>query len=186
MDAFARLEHLIRVSIMMLLGLDSVGARPIFATLMTKQSIEVLEAAAKLMLNEKDAERVKGLCAKLGRRNMKRNHIIHGYWTIYITPKPEGQTEEWIRVYDHVDAALTGLRDDDPKLMGVYRFTIPELDKVTGYVEETVTELSVLVADIPKLLAQRQTPEERFRSWIEDRRKATSVTILNLAQYLRR
>jgi hypothetical protein len=183
MDAFARLERMTQLATQSLLEISDWAARPVFATLMSKQSIELLEAAAKMALNEKDAERVKKLCGKLGRRNMKRNFIIHGYWTVHITPAKDGapQTEQWIRVYDNVDPALAG-EPTDPKLLGTFTFTVPELDNVTDHVEETVSDLSALVMELPLLKAQQQTPDERFRSWVLGRLAPIDAANLRLSQ----
>lgn len=126
---------------------------------MTKQSIELLEAAAKLRLNEDGIKRTHRLCEKLGRRNMRRNHIVHGAWGLLTKLYEEGATNEWVRQYSNTDPSLAALMPTDPKLIGIYNFTIPELDRATDHVEEMVLELSALGQDIPQLLVQPRTPE---------------------------
>ena len=102
MDAFSRLETMMRFITGILLGIDQRSAGPIFATLMTKQLIELLEAAAVLALSPSDAQRVKNLCGKISRRNMRRNHIVHGYWLTHFDVKDGAYTGEWIRTYSNV------------------------------------------------------------------------------------
>lgn len=182
MDVFARMERMIQMCIQMLLDIDEFRARPIFATLMTKQTVDLLEAAGKMMLIAADAQKITELCERIAKRNRRRNHLVHGYWTIHVTPSDNGDTAEWIRVYDSVDPALAG-DPHDPKLLGFYTFTVPALDKASDHVEEMVQALSVLAVDIPNQLARQQTAEERFRSWVADRLAPSGGVALRLSQY---
>ena len=171
MDAFSRLEIMMQAATLQLLRIDEIRARPFFAALGTKQMIDVLKAAAKLELSDEGAERVKKLCTRLADRNMRRNHIVHGKWNIHVTPIDAGDgtaTAEWIRRYDHIDPSYGG-DPHDPKLLGMYTFTIPALDKTTDHVEEMVQALSSLIEDIPKLRPPPPSPEEMFRRWIQAR-----------------
>lgn len=185
MDTFSRMEGMLRLCIQTLLGLDSFRAYPLFATLMTKQTVELFTAAGKMMLRAEDAERVSKLADRIGRRNMRRNHIVHGHWTIFVEPDGPGnfRAREWIRVYPNADPALAGLQLDDPKLMGFYNFTIPALDKATDHVEEMVQALTALAVELPSLIARLQTPEERFRTWVQGRLESSGGVSLRLSQY---
>ena len=183
MDAFSRLERMMLMATQVMLNIEVDTLGPIFATLGTRQMIDLLGATAKLRLTTAGAERVKNLCDRIGRRNTRRNHIVHGYWTSYVTPIHGGYDGQWVRRYDHVDPTLMSLEPVDPKVLGFYNFTIPALDKATGHVEEMVQALSVLLLDTPQLLARRQTPEERLRSWVADRLAPSGGVALRLSQY---
>lgn len=185
MDTFSRLEVMMQAATLELLQIDEVRARPFFAALGTKQAIDVLQAAAKVELAEEGAERVRQLCIKIAKRNMRRNHIVHGKWNIHVTPVDAGDgtaTAEWIRRYDHTDPSLGG-DPHDSKLLGTYTFTITALDKATGHVEEMVQALSSLIEDIPKLRPPPPSPEESFRRWAQARLRPGGGVALRLSQY---
>jgi hypothetical protein len=184
MDTFSRLEVLMQAATLELLQIDEVRARPFFAALGTKQMIDVLKAAAKTELAEEGANRVRKLCLKLADRNMRRNHIVHGKWTMHLTPTGEGDnaTCEWIRRYDHIDPSFGG-DPHDPKVLGMYTFTIPVLGKTTDHAQEMVEALSVLIEDIPKLRPPAPPPEESFRRWIQARLAPGGGVALRLSQY---
>ena len=183
MDTFARMEGMIQMVIQELLDLDPISARPIFATLGTKQSIDLLGASAKTALNSKDAKRVTDLVTRISKRNLRRNHIVHGRWHIHITPSEAGQTEEWIRVYGNVDPSLDALDPLSEKLIGTYNFTVPALDKATDHAEEMVQALSVLLLDTPMLLARRHTPEEMWSHLVSAHIAANAAVNLHLGPY---
>ena len=183
LDAIARMERMLQMVIQELLDLDGVNARPIFATLMTKQSIDLLGAAAKTVLKENDANRVTKLCVRIGKRNMRRNHIIHGYWTCHFPSEEPGTLGIWVRVYDNVDPSLGAFAPLDDKLIGTYNFTIPALDKATGHAEEMVQALSVLLLDTPQLLAQRYTSEEKWGHLVSARLSANAAIIRHPVRY---
>jgi hypothetical protein len=185
MDAFSRLEIMMQTAILEMIQLDQVRTRAFFAALGTKNTIDVLKATAQIELTPEGAERVRKLGLRIAERNMRRNHIVHGKWNIHVTPNDAGDgtaTAEWIRRYDHTDPTLGG-DPHDPKLLGMYTFTITALDKATGHAEEMVEALSALIADIPKLRPQPPPPEESFRRWVQGRLERGGGVALRLAQY---
>ena len=159
MDAFGRLEMLIKFATQELLQIDWAAANAISATVMTKQSIDLLEAAAKLRLTEGGAARVHRICEKLSRRNMRRNHIVHGTWMHTVVITDDGATQEWVRTYSHTDPTMAQLPPSDPKKAGIYTFTVPELARATDHVQEMVLALSALMEDIPSLRVPPPAPE---------------------------
>jgi hypothetical protein len=143
-----------------------------------RQAIDVLQAAAKLELAEQGAERVRQLCLRISKRNMRRNHIVHGKWAVHVTPVDAGDgtaVAEWTRRYDHIDPSFGG-DPLDPKLLGTYTFTIPALDKATDHVEEMVQALSSLRPPPP-------TAEESLRRWAQDRLARGGGAAWHHAQY---
>lgn len=148
MDAWSRLETAINYTTQEILGIDSDAGFVIWAAIQTRQSIEVLDAAAKLKFNAAGRARVANICEQLVRRNMRRNHIVHGFWRFRIQIGMMGgepQIGEWRRVYDHVDP------DKEPSPNGS-SFTVAELDKTTGHVEEMIEALWSLEQEIPLFL----------------------------------
>ena len=160
MDAFARLEGMIKFTTQELFQINYRTANAISAAIMTKQAIDLLQTAAKIHLDHIGANRAVHICGQLIRRNMRRNNIIHGAWKMVVVVTDGSHTTEWVRTYDHVDPAISDLRPGDPKLAGTYTFTIRELDKATYHVEEMVLALSALAQDIPSLRVPPQTPAQ--------------------------
>jgi hypothetical protein len=160
MDAFSRLEGMIHIAISDILQIDFNVLGSVFATLMTKQSIDLLEAVAQEHLTEEGAAKVHKICERLGRRNMRRNHIVHGAWVQFFIIGDEVATQEWVRCYQHVNPALRKLPYTDPKMAGMYAFTIPGLDKATDHVQEMTEAVSALIGDLPSLRLPPQTPEQ--------------------------
>lgn len=183
MDAFSRLEGMMRVAAEILLRIEQGPAGPIFATLGTRQLIDLLGAAAKISLKDEGIARVKNICERIGRRNMRRNHIVHGYWTTFIRAGDDGIEALWIRRYDLVDPSRMQIDPTDPQLLGTYNFTILALDKATDHVEEMVQAMSVLVVDIPALQLPPPSPEERLRSWEEGLRASRAAITRLRVQY---
>ncbi|MGZ3196183.1 MAG: hypothetical protein ACXWI5_02730 [Croceibacterium sp.] len=159
MDAFSRLEGIVHIAISEIQQIDLVILRPVFAVMMAKQSIDLLEAVAHMHLTPEGATRVHNLCERLLRRNMRRNHIVHGKWIMVATISDDCVIQEWVRWYDHVNPELAQLRYTDPKLAGMYAFTVPGLDKATGHVVEMLQVVSALLEDLPSLRLQQQAPE---------------------------
>lgn len=151
MDAFSRLEGIIHYTTSEILQIGYQTLSSMFAVLMTKQSIDLLNAVAQEHLTDDGATRVRKICERLGRRNMRRNHIVHGRWTQVVTLTDEGATQQWVRSYQHVSPAMRKLPHTDPKVAGMYSFTIPEIDRATDHVEEMGVELSALCDDLPSL-----------------------------------
>lgn len=183
MDAFSRLEGMMRVAAEILLRIDQGAAGLIFATLGTKQLVDLLSASAKLALTDEGVSRVKNICERIGRRNMRRNHIVHGYWTTLIRLEDGAAHAEWVRRYDLVDPARMQLDPTDPKLLGTYNFTIAALDRATDHVEEMVQAMSVLVSDIPTLQFPQPSPAETFRNWEADLQKSRAAITRPRVQY---
>ena len=149
MDAFSRLEGRMKVVVEEVLKLNRVTANSIGATLMTKQLIDLLEASVKNNFPDYSA-RITKLCERLSRRNMRRNHIIHGRWILVFIIENEGSGSEayWVRDYNHINPDIENLPYDDPKRLGIYTFTIQALDKANGHVEEMNEALSALAAEL--------------------------------------
>lgn len=160
MDTWSRMEGLLSFVTSEILNIDQAAGQTISAAIMTRQAIDLLEAAAKLRLNETGVTRTLEICKKLIRRNMRRNSIAHGRWIMHVSLKDDGPSAEWVRVRSHIDPEKTGLRPDDSGLMGNDNFTIPVLDKTTDCVEDMVLALSSLYEDIPSLRVSQQTPAE--------------------------
>ena len=155
MDAWSRLETSINYSTQEILEIDADAGFVIWAAIQTRQSIDVLDAAAKLKFNKDGRKRVALICEQLIRRNMRRNHIVHGFWRFKVkigVMGGEPEIGEWRRVYDHVDPDKEASADGSS-------FTIAELDKTTGYVEEMIDALWSLEQDIPSLLIRPRKAE---------------------------
>lgn len=153
MDAWSRLETSINYTTQEILGIDADAGFVIWAAIQTRQSIDVLDAAAKLKFDKSGQTRVAQICEQLVRRNMRRNHIVHGFWRFKVqigVMGGEPEVGEWRRVYDHVDP------DREPSADGS-SFTVAELDKTTGHVEEMIEALWSLEQDIPSLLIRPRT-----------------------------
>lgn len=151
MDAFGRLEGEVQLVTSLIIQIDPLLLSNVFAVLMTKQSIDLLAASAQSHLTAEGAERVSRICERLGRRNMRRNHIVHGRWVQAITAHEGYAAQEWVRWYGHHNPAARHLPHTDPKVAGLYAFTIPELDRATDHVEEMFPVLSTLTGDLPSL-----------------------------------
>ena len=89
---------------------------------------------------------------------------------------------EWIRRYDLVDPDRMQISPDDKQFLGIYNFTIPELDRATDHVEEMVQALSTLIGEIPSMLVQPPQPEGSFQTWVEGRRQPNAAGALHLSQ----
>ncbi|WP_164155433.1 hypothetical protein [Sandarakinorhabdus rubra] len=148
MDSFGKLEFAIKIAIQEILQVDYKVMGSIFATLMTKQSIDLLEAVASERLNDEGQRKFKDICAKLSRRNRKRNHIVHGAWVQSVIIRDDSVTQEWVRTYQHIDPKLRNIPHDDPRVLGQYCFSIPELKRATDHVEQANRMLSELTAEI--------------------------------------
>lgn len=150
MDAWSRLETAIQYASQEILEIEAQSAYVIWSAIQTFQSIKVLDAAAKIKLNETGQKRVARICEQLVRRNTRRNFIIHGAWLTSIRMSFGGGGSgygEWRRVYTHTDPNL-------PKSDDGSDLTVPELDKTTGCVEDVTEALWSLVDDIPALRVQ--------------------------------
>ena len=82
-----------------------------------------------------------------------------------------------------VDPTNMRLEPTDPKLLGVYNFTIPALDKATGHVEEMLEVMSALIEDIPSLLPPPQAPAATFLNWEEGLRTSRAAIKSLRVQY---
>jgi hypothetical protein len=91
---------------------------------------------------------------------MRRNHIVHGQWQQLVLVGDDSVEMMWLRAYSPSDPSLSKLPPDDPKLMGVYSFTIPELHRATDHVEEMLPVLSALLGEMREQLAPPPPPEE--------------------------
>ncbi len=161
MDAFSRMESMINHLIQGLLGIEWQAGNALASVLYSKQRIDLLELLASIKLPKEVAERVTKACGKLGRRNMRRNHIIHGAWQQAVTVHDDRVEMEWVRKYVPTNPDLAALRDyDDPKLLGTYSFTIQEIDRATDHVEEVLGILSSLGTEIRELLPLPPAPLE--------------------------
>lgn len=154
MDTFSRLEGRMKLVVKEVLKLDPITANSIAATLMTKQIIDLLEACVKLNFPDHSG-RITKICKRLSKRNMRRNHIIHGRWEFVWTVDSDGNNDAyWIRNYNHINPDIENLTHDDPKRLGIYTFTIQELDKASGHVQEMNEALSALAAELQLPSAQ--------------------------------
>lgn len=161
MDAFSRMEFMVNQTIQALLGSDWEAGRALFAVLYSKQRIDLLESLAWIRLPKETAERVSKVCGKLARRNMRRNHIIHGAWQHTVTVSDDGHVSEWVRNYVPTNPDLAAIHKyDDPKLLGTYTFNLPALERATDHVQEVIEILSQLLGDIHTRLAPPSAPEE--------------------------
>ena len=151
MDAFSNLEGMIQLAIGLIMEIDMPALSSVFAVLMTKQSIDLLEAVAQEHLTEAGAIRVRKLCERLSRRNMRRNHIVHGSWNQTVVVTDEIATQEWVRTYQHANPTLRKLHYDDPKVAGMYTFTVLGLDKATDHVREMSEAVGALIDELPTL-----------------------------------
>jgi len=149
MDAFSRLEILINRMIEALLGTDWEAGRAIASVIYSAQSIKLLEALSAIRLPIALAEKVAKQCDRLARRNMRRNHIVHGIWQQVVTIEADQTKMEWVRAYTPTQPALAAILDfEDPKLLGTYTFTISALDRATDHVEEMLEALSPLLSEM--------------------------------------
>ena len=160
MNAFAELEGMIHLAIGFILDVDLPMMRPVFAVMATRQSIDLLDAVGQTHLTDEGAKRVHHLCDRLIRRNMRRNHIVHGSWANAVIINDGCITQEWVRMYSHAKPAMSNLPYTDPRVAGIYAFTVAELDKATGHVEEMLLAISNLIGDLPSLKAPPQAPGE--------------------------
>lgn len=160
MDAFSRMEGMLELMVRFLLKTDHIPARAVNSVLYSKQRIDLIEALAASNLSKETAARVAKACERLSRRNMRRNHIVHGIWQQLVLVSDDSVEMMWLRVYSPSDPSLSKLGPDDPKLAGVYSFTIPELDRATGHVEEMLPILGELLKEIREQLPQPPPPEE--------------------------
>jgi hypothetical protein len=160
MDAFSRMEGLLELMVRFLLKTDHTPARAVNAVLYSKQRIDLVEALASACLSEETAAKVARACERLSRRNMRRNHIVHGQWQQLVLVGDDSVEMMWLRAYSPSDPSLSKLPPDDPKLMGVYSFTIPELHRATDHVEEMLPVLSALLGEMREQLAPPPPPEE--------------------------
>ena len=88
---------------------------------------------------------------------MRRNHIVHGTWQHAVIVNDESAEQEWVRWYQRqTHPGATNHRD--PKLLGIYTFTIQELDRATDHVQQMVQAVSELIGTIPSLRVLPQTP----------------------------
>lgn len=139
-----------------ILGIDADAGFVIWAAIQTRQSIDVLDAAAKIKFNKVGRTRVAQICEQLIRRNMRRNQIVHGFWRLKVKIGMMGEEPEigeWRRVYDYVDPDKETSADGSS-------FTVAELDKTTGHVEEMIEALESLEQDISSLLMRPRTFSE--------------------------
>ena len=151
MDSFSRLEGMVHLAIGLTMQTDIVALGSIFALLGTKQSIDLLDATAQTHLSQEGSERVRRICERLGRRNMRRNHIVHGSWVQAVVVSDECVTQEWVRTYQHTSPAIRGLPHTDPKVAGIYAFTVQGLINATEHVNEMIEAVSALIQELPKL-----------------------------------
>lgn len=152
MDAFSQLEGMVQLAIGLIMGIDLPVLGSIFAVLGTRQSIDLLDAVGQEHLTQDGAKRVHNICERLARRNMRRNHIVHGRWTQAVIVNDAIATQEWVRSYDHANPVMRKLPYNDPKVAGMYSFTIDGLEKATGHVGEMTQVVSALIDDLPLLL----------------------------------
>lgn len=154
MGAFSDLEMIIKLVISKILNIEIASLATVLAVLQTRQLIDVLDASAKSQLSEAGQSRVHQICEKLKRRNMRRNHIVHGHWVVMVTVRDETAEQEWVRTYQTPDPVLEARLHTDEKRAGMYSFTIPELDRATDHVEEIRKILSGLYGELPSLRSQ--------------------------------
>lgn len=183
MDTFSLLEGVMRAAVESMLGLHPNVAMICMSVVGTRNLIDLVEASAKLSLNEEGVNKVRAICEKIKRRNMRRNHIVHGYWIAYFQKDDQGHLAQWIRRYDLTDPNQQSLDALDPKLLGVYTFTVPALDKATGHVKDMVEELYQLVQDIPSLRPPQPSPEQKLRMWAEGRIRANAATTVQPVRF---
>ena len=161
MDAFSRLESILNHLVQTLLGTDWRAASVLSSVLYSQQNIKLIEALAAVRLPQALAKRVAKECARLSKRNMRRNHIVHGGWQQYVTVYDDHYDSQWIRIYKPSDPTLAAIQNlDNPKLLGMFSFTIPSLEKATGHVEEMFETLSPLLTEIRELLPPPPIPSE--------------------------
>lgn len=161
MDAFSRMEGMINYINQELLQTDWLASNALWALMYSKQRIDLMESLAWLRLPKDMAARVTKACEKCARRNMRRNHIIHGRWEQAVNVYDDRYEMEWVRRYTPTSPDLAYIKDyDDPKLLGMYSFTIPVLDRATDHVEEMVLALSALATEIRTQLSLPPPPEE--------------------------
>lgn len=60
----------------------------------------------------------------------------------------------WLRKYDPVEHDLASLPYDDPKIAGMYCFTVAALSQTTSLMEPVVRALADLLPEIPSLRLQ--------------------------------
>lgn len=158
MDAWSRVENLVRVCIREMMGVDQMYLRPVFAALMTKQTIDLFMATAKSTLNEAGVAKVSKLNERLIDRNRRRNHIVHGAWNCHVFNPATGEAI-WLRKYEPVEHDLASLPYDDPKIAGMFCFTVAELARTRDLLEPVIEALGALSQEIPTLKLKPQPPE---------------------------
>ena len=119
-DASSQLEGMVQLAIGLIMGIELPTLGSVFAILGVKQSIDLLEAVALDHLNEHGSKRVHSICQRLARRNMRRNHIVHGRWSQAVIVDDEFATQEWVRLYDHGNPEMRKMPYNDPKIAGMY------------------------------------------------------------------
>lgn len=155
MDAFSNLEGSVDRLIQALLGTDWEAARALSSVLYSQQRIKLVEALAAVRVPDKIAKKIANQCVRLSKRNMRRNHIVHGSWLEYVTIDDDHYTQEWIRTYTPSDPSLAAIHDlTDSRLLGTYSFTIAALTKATIHVQEMHDALSPLFQAIIELIPQ--------------------------------
>jgi len=150
MADWGRMENVLKLCIQELLGIDEVLVQAVTSSMMTRQTIELLESLAEASLTPHGAKKVKDLCNKLTTRNRFRNNIVHGYWVCHVTNPQTGEAI-WLRKYDPVSYALAKLPNDHEKITGTYCFTLPQLADTTSRLEPVIGALADLQAEMPSL-----------------------------------
>lgn len=158
MDAFSRMEGAIYGATAEIFGIDHKTLYPVFAILGTRQSIDLLDSTAQAYLSREGSQKVTKLCEKLKRRNMRRNHIVHGHWQMSVLSDGQHATQQWIRRYDHASPEISKLPHTHKSNAGTFTFTVPEIDRATDHVEEALLELSSLVHDLRSLRFRPPAP----------------------------
>lgn len=153
MNAWSRVENLVRVAIAEMLQIDDWAMRAIGAAVPTYNTINLFVAAAKLTLNTQGVSKAKKIHERLIDRNRRRNNIVHGCWHIYVSNPQTGEAE-WLLQYSTIDAEITAAPHTDPKVAALYSFTVAELSQTTIHAEKVVISLSEFLAEIPSLKLQ--------------------------------
>jgi hypothetical protein len=152
------MEGFTRIIFRDLLGTEWEVATAIFASMGTKQMMDVLMALGAIRLNEVGAKRLKGLCERLGKQNTKRNSIVHGTWvaTVIIDDHDATQmkiTTTWVRTYTPVqyEKAKHAGRYDLPGIGETSSFTIPQMQTAAKQVATLMGDLANFHECIPSL-----------------------------------
>lgn len=150
MNAWSRVENLTRLAIQQMLEIDDLAMRAISAAMTTRSTIDLFLAAAKLTLNKAGISKVRKLYDSLIDRNRRRNNIVHGRWECHVYNPSTGDAE-WLLRYNSIDLEITALPHSDPKVAGLYSFTVSELSQTTTHAERMVVALAKFLAEIPAL-----------------------------------